>query len=441
VSRRPLWISALVFALLLVVVRFALRPEVDVSEERYFALKRRVPDTLVVATGPDTTWLVPEGETGWQVIRPADYRADPLVVEAMLKRLNDLRVDRVFPLTPNKLDTYGIRFPRGIIRALYRDLPPDTILIGAFTPNDLYDYVRIDSRDEVAVYDARLARTFLLKRTMDLRDTRLMPFQESRCVVFQLLDGASREPRLELTRGSDGAWSVTLPWPGPADPRPVHNFVESVAHTHVHRFITEGDVDPARFGLDRPRSGARAITDAGDTLEVWLGGPVPDDEKYVYAMTNRESHVLGVSKKYVSVLDTPGTTFYLPVQFRFGLADVDSVVVSSPRSGRSDLGLRGLPREVRDVLGNWVGMEATAFARATPAGLDRFELAPPRRGSLGWYGNGRLLARVDVGGVEEGRLALRVAAGLYAREGEILLVPEGAAAPLWDFLARGRSAP
>jgi hypothetical protein len=133
--------------------------------ESFFALKRRAPDTLLVAYGTDTTVMVPGGRSGWRIIRPVDFPADGVVIEAMLKRLADLPVEeRRFPLLPEKMDTYGMRAPRSLIRAAYRDgLAPDTLTVGAFTMNGGYDYVRAGRGDVVALLDARVAHSYFTR--------------------------------------------------------------------------------------------------------------------------------------------------------------------------------------------------------------------------------------------------------------------------------------
>ena len=81
-ARRPLWGSALVFVGLLAVTLWVLRDRAEPEPESFFALQRRVPDTLLVAYGPDTTVMVPGGGSGWRIIRPVDFPADDIILNA-----------------------------------------------------------------------------------------------------------------------------------------------------------------------------------------------------------------------------------------------------------------------------------------------------------------------------------------------------------------------
>ena len=99
-GRRSLLGSAALFLVLAVAAWWVLRGEAPEEPERFFGLARMTPDTLTVVVPPDSTVLVPGGEGGWRLLHPVRDDADPLVVEALLKRLRDLPVDRRFPLTP-----------------------------------------------------------------------------------------------------------------------------------------------------------------------------------------------------------------------------------------------------------------------------------------------------------------------------------------------------
>ncbi len=440
-NRRPLLLSAIGFMVLLAVTLILVRPDPTPEDAPYFTLKRRLPDTLTVAHGPDTTVLVPGGASGWEVIRPVRYPADHLVAETMLKRLADIRVARTYPLTPEKMDTYGMRISRGRIVAAYADgLESDTLTIGAFTLNDSYDYIRAGSRLEVGLMDARLVRSFLLKSTLELRDTRLMPFHETRADTFQLL-GPGASVRVTLARGAENRWELLAPYNAPVDQKKARNFLSSVGHMNIHRFVTEGEGGNLQdFGLLDPRAGARVVTRNGDVLSVWLGDDLPaisdlPQEILVAAKSDLRPHLLGVSPKYLEVLRSGPEAFADAAPFRFGLVSVDAIHLDAP--GRSATFVWsdsiGIAPGIRDVFRNWIVLRAESFDRVSPQALARWGLDRPE-GTLVWEGNVDTLAVVDVGVAAQGLRPIRVRGGRHARPDDILLLPDRQTGPLWTYI-------
>ncbi len=435
-SRRPLWISAVLFAALLVLTLQVMRGRRSPEAESYFGLKQRVPDTLSVVYGPDTTVIVPGGESGWRIIRPVDFPADAVVIDAMLKRLADLQVgERRFPLSPEKMDTYGMRYPRSVIRAAYGDgLSPDTLVVGAFSMNGAYDYVRAGSADEVALLDARVARSYFFKTSDEFRRSRLMPFHEGRAVGLTLV-GPDGRPTVVLSKRPDGSWWVESPYPGPGASKEITEYFTSLSHMHIETYVRDTPGPFAPYGLDPPHLAARVRLASGDSLEADLGGPVPGEE-LVYAGNAGRPYVFGVSTKYPPVFEVPDGYFRQRGVVPFGLIAVDSVrVTAGSRSITVDPGVRSADhRPFRDAAGNWLLLEAEDFRRGTAPALKRAGLVPGR-GTITWFGAGDTLAVVRVGAAADDMVALRVESGAYARPGEILFVDERRAAPLWKALS------
>ncbi len=435
-SRRALAVTALVFAALLAVTLVLVPREAPEAPEPYFRLRSPHPDTILVAYGPDTTVVVPGGRTGWRVIRPVDYPADGVEIEALIKRLDPLPVSaRRFPLLPEKLDTYGMRHPRAMIRVAYRaGGMPDSLFIGTFNPTGSLDYVRRGGSPEVALVDDRLARGFLLKQTAQLRRTRLLPFPEDRAEGLRLY-GPGDSLRVALDRGDRGLWRVKYPWPGPANQTETREYLRSLNHMLIDRFVREGSGPLAPYGLDVPRASARVAVAGGDTLSLALGVPVPGSPGQAYAKTGDRPEVYAVSDRYPPVLLGPAARFRDPVPFAFGLADVDSVAVATDSSAvilaLADSASVG--RETRDVLANWVLLRARDFVRSTGGTERQWGLDPPA-GTVTWIGKGDTLAVVAVGASRDGLRALRIVGGPAARPQSLLLVPEDRAGPLWTWL-------
>jgi len=429
--RRSLIVSVGVFGLLLAVTLLVLRRSSPEKEPPFFELARRVPDTLTVAARGDTTVLVPEANGSWRLIRPVVYPADALLVDSMLKRMTPLEVLRTFPLTSNKMDTYGVRLPRGWIRAAYRGgTPPDTLTIGGFTPDGHFGYVRPDSRDVVGLMDERELEPYFLKTTLELRDTRLIPFAESRAVAVRLL-GPGGRVRVELEKREDGTWAFDLPYPGPVDGEKMREYLKSISHMHIRDFLPEGEEGRVQAGLDTPRAGIRVLVAPGETRGFDVGNEVPGSDE-VYARTLSRPEIVRVSDRYLALLRSDATNLRSMHPIPFGLAVVGEVTIRGGGRERTvPVGPGAADRQAMGVLGRWVTLEAKTVDRATPQALRAGGLSPPA-GELVWTSGPDTLARLEVGRGMGDLRSLYVEGGDWARPDEILRVPEIVVAPLWD---------
>lgn len=435
--RRSVLVSLLVFLALLVTTLLLLRPRRPEKEPPYFSLARRVPDTLTVGVGRDTTVLAAGADGSWTVVSPVVYPADALVVEGMLKRLFPLEVLRTFPLPPEKLDTYGIRLPRGWIRAGYRGGdPPDTLLLGGFSPDGRFAYVRAGSRDEVALVEDRTLETYFLKRTLELRDTRLLPFPESRAMRLRLL-GPGDEVRMDAVRGDLG-WVFQVPYSGPADDEKMGEYLKSIGHMHIQGFPPE--VDERQAGLEAPRAGIRIDLDTGATAGFDLGGEVPGTDG-IYARRLSRTEIVEVSDRYLSILRFDSNRLRPLHPVPFGLAVVGEVTVET--AGRSwTVGVASpSPGEgaARAVLGRWVTLEAKEVEQATPARLRDRGLRPPL-GRLVWTSGSDTLAVVEVGRKTGDLRGLYVPEGAWGLPHQLFLAPEVVVASLWESTLAGSGA-
>ena len=433
--RRGPVVTGGIFVVLLAVTWWVVEKSGDPEPSVFFSLKHPIPDTLIVVYGPDTTVVVPRGETGWQVIHPVDYPADGVVIRSMTKHLSALEVQGIYPFTPEKIDTYGFRFPRAMIRASYREgLDPDTLFIGGFTPNAAFDYIRNGNGADVALLASRISRGNFLKRTSELRDTKLMPFHEADASEITLR-GPGGTVQVVVRRDPTEGWEVVVPYPGPADQKKTREYLRSVNHMHIQEFAPDDETPLAVYGLHQPVAGIRITTTRGADFGFDLGGSAGVGQQY--AVSLRRPEVFIVSTKYLPVLEWPDHAFRQTTPFGFGLSSVEAIGVANGSgevtfSLSEDAAGTPAPDGMREALGNWIGLLAKAFDQATPAALKQSGLAPPQ-GTLVWLGGGDTLAVVDVGPVQNDRIPLRISSGTSARKSEILWVSEVMATPLWSY--------
>ena len=423
--------SAAAFVVLAVVAFWILSRQPAPPPESFFAIKQRLPDTLVVIAAQETTTIVPGGEKGWEVVHPVRYPADQVLVNAILRQLSDLKVDRRFPLTPQKMDTYGMRFPQGAIRAAYRDgRAADTLTIGTVTFDERYTYVRNGSQAEVGLLPTRTARGFLLKGTTELRDTELLPFLEHHVTSFSTLD-AQGDSLVTLER-QQRSWRVVRPYAGPAEEAKVREYLESLSHMHVGVFVGEGEGLLDAYGFVRPRAGVRVRLEDGRLLGLDLGNAIPNTD-LVYAHTLARPQVFGVSDKYLPVLQWSADRLRRTAVMDFGMKDATTVILEDGGRSFTFLLSDSLSREVKDLLGNWILLQAERFEPATGENLRQAGFDETRR-ALAWKRGETLLGRVKLGVDAAGETPLFVDEGEAARPTEILFAKHDNVVPIFNAL-------
>ncbi|HET9234232.1 MAG TPA: DUF4340 domain-containing protein [Candidatus Eisenbacteria bacterium] len=444
-GQRTLVLSGLGFALLALLAWWLFGRNPAPEQAAFFTLKQRLPDSLTVISGGETTSVVPQGESGWEVVRPVRYPADGVLVNAMVRQLSELAVERRFPLTAQKMDSYGMRFPQGVLRAAYEDgREPDTLVIGNFTFDEAYAYVRNGSRPEVGLVAARTCRAFLLKRTEEIRDTQLLPFLESRVTRFATL-GRSADTTMVLERQPDRSWRLSRPYPGPGAAKKVGEYLESLSHMHVDAFLMEGEAPSKPSVLQRPQAGVRILLEDGRTLGMDLGDAVPGMD-LLYARTLARPHVFGVSKKYLPVLEWNPDRLRRPAVVDFGLKDVTTVTIGEGGRSRGLALADSLPRDVMDVLGNWLLLEARRFEPAarpqlSEAGFTGSEGSGDPMRTLTWSRGDTVLAEVRLGRPSDDDTPIFVPLGRSARPAEILYAPRDRVEPLFRALALAAGLP
>jgi hypothetical protein len=423
--------SAAAFVVLALIAFWILSRQPAPPPASFFALKQRLPDTLVVIAAQDTTTIVPGGAKGWEVVHPVRYPADQVLVNAIVRQLSDLKVDRRFPLTPQKMDTYGMRFPQGVIRAAYRDgHAADTLTIGTVTFDEKYEYVRNGSQAEVGLLPTRTARGFLLKGTTDLRDTELLAFLENHVTSFSTLDEGG-DTLVTLER-RERTWRVVRPYPGPGEDAKVREYLESLSHMHVGTFVQEGQGPLDAYGLVRPRAGVRVRLEDGSLLGLDLGNAVPNTD-LLFAHTLARSEVFGVSEKYLPVLQWSADRLRRTALMDFGLKDATTVILEDGGRSFTFPLTDSLSREAKDLLGNWILIQAERFEPATAGNLREAGFDQTRRAMV-WKRGETLLGRVRLGMDSGGDTPLFVAEGEAARPTEILFAHRDNVVPIFNAL-------
>ena len=176
------------------------------AEERLFAFQPADVTGLTVEAKGETTRLARAGDR-WRVEAPVDAAADRGTVESIVDRIAELRRKGVADAAaPDAARRYGLAPPRAAIALALRDGRTETLALGDENPFDGTLFAR-STGGAVALVPGDV-RWLLERSTFDLREKRLVPFEEDEVQRVQV-ETATRS--YVLAREGPDAWRLEAP--------------------------------------------------------------------------------------------------------------------------------------------------------------------------------------------------------------------------------------
>ena len=261
----------------------------------------------------DTVAVLEKAEESWRLTGPVSTGADQQAVERYLRNLRETETEGD-PLQDSaavagdagRLPAYGLDRPR---LKVHLDLagesaPLDTLRFGDDTPTERYTYLQ-RSGDNPEVLRVRAWRFDNLdKGLFDLRDRRLLAFDEEEVGSLRL-DRAGGP--VELSR-QDGGWRLDLPLAREADADGVDGILSRLQNSEVTRIAYE---QPTADELS-----AAGLQEGSALVEVtlWIGENRAEKRLQVgaeagggdrFARDSSRPHVFAVDSTVVNKLLTP----------------------------------------------------------------------------------------------------------------------------------------
>lgn len=212
----------------------------------------------------------------WKVLAPIAYPGDSEGVGRLLKTFEELKFEKSFEATADKLKEFGLDQPKITLALTDKDGKEIKIRIGAKSPVGYSSYAKVDESNNVYLVN-HYAFTASNKEVFDFRDKGLRwpNMEQVKAISYQYMN----EPMISLKR-QDKDWSIEAPKPFKADASAVKEFLGFFENQRVARFMDEPS--PA---LKDALSGKKAGTTRLATV-VLTGG---DDQLTQYAfMENGE---------------------------------------------------------------------------------------------------------------------------------------------------------
>ena len=251
----------------------------------------------------------------WQITEPKPLPADQDAVSGIVTSLASLSADKVVEEKATDLQPYGLQIPTLDIQVKRKDGKTDGLLIGDDTPTGAGAYAKLPGDAKVYTV-ASFTKSGLDKRVEDLRDKRLLTFEQDKLTRLEL---QAKGQTMEFGKNSAGEWQIVKPRPLRADSSAVNSLVDKLRDAKMD--ITATD-DAAKGFASGTRIALATVTDAGgtQTLEVRR-----DKDKNVFAKSSVVEGVYKVAADVGDGVEKGLEDFRNKKLFDFGFSDPSKV--------------------------------------------------------------------------------------------------------------------
>ena len=330
----------------------------------------------------------------WQLTAPFTADADPPKIDEMLQDLLEKKVKQT--LEAEDLAQYGLQPPNIQIELWTAEADPaKTFLIGDRTVNYSV-YTKEQSESHIFLIESSALDDFT-KSPSDFRDRSVFKFSPIEVATLHLQ--VAGQPDIHCERqvasntdgtGEPGEWEMIQPVKAKADARTVEDIVSAIDSLRVLVFETDGEYDPANYGLTQPRITVafRSIADeSAQELRIGNDAETPgriyvarSGHRAVYAV-NKEIYTK-LNKTVFNLRDKRVIDFQRTATHRFAIRQGDSEIVCQKNVDgeweiTAPVRLKADAEAVDDLLFGVDALRVVAFVDDQPKSLRPYGLDSP----------------------------------------------------------------
>jgi hypothetical protein len=244
----------------------------------YFNKHPKAPDTPATAASPKILTIAEDqineiriAKTGsdpidlknlagkWVIAEPKQMPADQDTVKTMTSSLASFGSDRLIDDKPGDLNGFGLASPIEEVDVTLKNGTVDKILFGSDTPSGSDVYAKVDGKPSVySVFSS--AKTTFDKSVVDLRDKRLLPFNQDKITAVTI---TSKGPAFSFGKNAKGEWQITKPGPMRADATRVDDIVRRLKEAKMDTAATDQKEIDKQFGTGAEVGSATVTDDSG----------------------------------------------------------------------------------------------------------------------------------------------------------------------------------
>lgn len=265
----------------------------------------------------DEVVLAKDDAGKWQIVAAKPLRADQNEVSSMLSTLSSLSSERLIEEKAGNLADYGLAQPAVELDVTEKDNKTQKLLMGDNTPAGNAVYVALAGDPRVFTL-ANYSKTSLDKSARDLRDKRLLVFEQDKLSRVEL---TAKKVDIEFGRNKD-QWQIVKPKPLRADDSKVEELIRKLGDAKMDLSATEEDQKKAAAAFGSGTAVATAtVTDASGTEEL----QVRKNKEDYYAKSNAVEGAYKVGNDLGTALDKSVDDFRNKKLFDFGFTDPERI--------------------------------------------------------------------------------------------------------------------
>jgi Domain of unknown function (DUF4340) len=247
------------------------RGKLDFADRSLLAFDAPALLSLVRKKGTEELEIVQGATVGWDMVKPAKFKADQTILDDLSDQLSKLRASKVAAFGTKDLKPFGLDVPAATITLkVGLDKPVDKVLKIGKPVNDKDPdgdrFVTVDGAKDVSVgvLPGALAKR-LLAEPLKFRDRSLARFPKA--------------DRIEMTRGDrtvtfaelNGTWKMVLPVEAEAEQADIDEFINALAKLQADELEAEKPKDLKPYGLDKPAVKWTLKNGATEVLSLLVG--------------------------------------------------------------------------------------------------------------------------------------------------------------------------
>jgi Domain of unknown function (DUF4340) len=261
----------------------------------------------------------------WKITQPQQLPADQDAVSSMVTNLASLNADSVVDQKAGDLKPFGLSDPTLDIQVKLKNGKTDEVLIGDDTPTGSGAYAKVPGNAKVVTI-ASFVKSTLDKRPDDLRDKRLLPFDQDKLTRVELQ--AKGQP-IEFGKDAQNEWQIVKPRPLRADSSAVSGLVDKLRDAKMDLTTTD---DPAKKWGSAVKVASATVTDASGNQNIEIR---KDKDKNYYAKSTAVPGIFKTSADVGDALDKSLDDFRNKKVFDFGFSDPSKVELKNAAYSKS----------------------------------------------------------------------------------------------------------
>jgi Domain of unknown function (DUF4340) len=275
--------------------------------------------------GGDALEVVKKDE--WQILKPADKKADEKIMQLLADRLASLRAVRIAAYPAKDLKAFGLDAPAAVVTLQLGGDKPGARVLKIGKPVEEKDttgrspdrFTQVEGSAVVAVLSGPMAE-LLLAPPIRFRDRAVAQFADADKIVLE------RGPRKATFASVDGNWKLTEPMAAAAEQTEIEELINAVARLRADEMVAEKPTDLKPYGLDKPQAQWRFLSGTKEVLNLLIGSA---------DKTGRRCYAKLAGGDVVFLLDPPTTTRILAEYRTRGVwaSPLDAAQVESVRFG------------------------------------------------------------------------------------------------------------